>query len=159
MLKKVFCYLWLHGWKYRVIEGQHQRYLEQLRRRGRVNVVFTAIDVTLWRYQHLYELLAADERFNVSIVLTPCTSRLHADKDVEGLRRYFDQRGMRYVDFDFGGKPFDIKRELNPDIIFYTQPYEYLLEDEHDCRHFYDRLICYVPYAFWTASWKTAAPA
>ena len=155
-LKKAAHYLWLHAWKYRVIEGQHQRYLEQLRRRERVNVVFTAIDVTLWRYQHVYELMAADGRFNVSIVLTPCTSRLHADEDVEGLRRYFSQRGMKYVDFDFGGKPFDIKRELNPDIIFYTQPYEYLLEDEHDCRRFYDRLVCYVPYAFWTATGKLA---
>ena len=70
-LKKAAHYLWLHAWKYRVIEGQHQRYLEQLRRRERVNVVFTAIDVTLWRYQHVYELMAADGRFNVSIVLTP----------------------------------------------------------------------------------------
>ena len=151
--RKALHYLWLHAWKYHVIERQHRKYVAKLRERETVRVVFTAIDVSLWRYQHLYELMAADDRFSVSIVLTPCTSREHMDNDVAGLRRYFDHRGISYVDFD-AAKPFDIKAELNPDIIFYTQPYEYLLSPQHDCRRFYDRLVCYIPYAFWTASGK-----
>ena len=151
-LKKAIHYIWLHAWKYRVIDGQHQRYIRRLQGRQKINVVFTAIDISLWRYQHVYELMAADPRFRVNIVLTPCVLREHMDQDVAGLRNYFDQHGIPYIDFDLTGKPFDIKKD--PDIIFYTQPYEYLLSPEHDCRYFYDRLICYIPYAFWTASGK-----
>ena len=153
ILRKSIHYLWLHGWRYRTIRSEHDKLVRQLRQKKQLNVVFTAIDVSLWRYQHVYELMAADPRFNVSIVLTPCISREHIDQDVEGLRRFFDHRHIAYIDFN-PEKPCDIRNELQPDIIFYTQPYEYLLSDVHDCRNFYDRLVCYIPYAFWTATGK-----
>lgn len=152
-IRKALNYIWLHGWKYRVIERQHQNYIAQLRGRKQVNVVFTAINVSLWHYQKVYELMAADARFNASIVLTPCTSHENYEKEMEGLRHYFDNLGIGYVDLEENGKPIDIKK-LNPDIIFYTQPYEYLLADNQDCRFYYDRLICYIPYAFWTGAGK-----
>lgn len=44
-------YLWLHGWKYRAIERQHKRLVRQLIREHRpINVVFLALDISLWRY-------------------------------------------------------------------------------------------------------------
>ena len=142
-------YLWLHLWEYRANERAHRRTVRENAGRTPVNVVFMAIDVALWRYQHLYELMAADNRFRATIVLTPCIGREH-EKDLAGLRRYFTQRGISYIDYQTGQPPFDIRRELNPDIIFYTQPYEHLLVPEYDCVNFYDRLVCYMPYAFWT---------
>ena len=153
-LTKAINYLWLHGWKYRTVERQHQRLTEQLRGKKTLNVVFIAIDVAYWRYQHLYELMAADARFLPTIVLSPCLGHEHQEKEIERLRAYFDARGISYVDYDFSDKPFDIRGQLNPDIIFFPQPYEYLLCKEHDCRRFYDRLVCYMPYGFWTSTGK-----
>ena len=59
IIKKALNYLWLHGWKYRAMERSHQRIVELLRMEHRpLNVVFIAIDISLWRYQRLYELMA-----------------------------------------------------------------------------------------------------
>ena len=149
ILSKALHYIWLHAWEYRATERRHADYVRAMRGRTPVNVVFMAIDVALWRYQYLYELMAADSRFRVSIVLTPCIGRQY-DKDLAGLRKYFDKRGVPYIDYNAEQGPCDIRGKLNPDIIFYTQPYEYLLIPEYDCRAFYDRLVCYLPYAFWT---------
>ena len=46
--------MYLHGYLYRVIEKRHKEYVHQLRQRdGEVRVVFFAMSVSMWRYQHL----------------------------------------------------------------------------------------------------------
>ena len=151
---KAYKYLWLHGWKYRAIERQHAKYVEQLQGRTVVRVVFMALDVALWRYQRLYELMVADKRFEPTIVLSPCPLRENPEKDADGLRQYFNSKGISFVDYHHGESPYDIRAYLHPDIIFFTQPYEYLLSPEHDCRAFYDILVAYIPYGFNTfANW------
>ena len=156
-LIKSLNYLWLHGWKYRAIERQHKRLVNQLTHEHRpINVVFMALDISLWRYQEIYELMAADPRFKPYIVLSPCPLRENPDKDAESLRQFFKAKGIPYVDYHQGAPAFDIRKELKPDVMFYTQPYEYLLQDEHDCRRFYDRLLCYMPYGFWSSTGKVS---
>lgn len=151
VLVKGINYIWLHLWKYKAVERQHARYVNAIRGKRPVRVVFMAIDLALWRYQHVYELMAKDKRFLPFIVLSPCIGR-DTEKDMEPLRQYFHARNIRFIDYK--GTPVDIRRELNPDIIFYTQPYEYLLIDEYDCRHFYDLLLCYMPYGLWISTGK-----
>lgn len=151
LLEKSINYVWLHAWKYRANERQHRRYVKSHEGQTPVKVVFMAIDVALWRYQRLYDLMRNDSRFRVTIVLTPCLTR-EQEKDLASLRHFFDERGVPYIDYRKDKGPIDIKAELDPDIIFYTQPYEYLLIPAYDCRNFYDRLVCYMPYAFWTFS-------
>lgn len=148
-------YLWLHGYKYRAVERRH-RQVEQrlLQERRPLRVVFMALDLSLWRYQQLYELMASDPRFEPTIVLSPCPLREDPDGDAESLRRFFRQRDIPFVDYEHGKPAFDIRRRLNPDVMFYTQPYEHLLQDAHDCRHFYDLLLCYMPYGFWSSTGK-----
>lgn len=154
-LNKIINYLWLHLWQYRATERRHQRQVEQLRREQRpLRVVFIAIDVAYWRYQHVYDQMKADSRFQPTIVLSPCTGHKQQEQEMERLRAYFDARGIDYIDYDFKASPFDIRGEINPDIVFFPQPYEHLLCKEHDCRRFYDRLVCYMPYAFWTSTGK-----
>ena len=147
-IRKVSEYLWLHLWKYNATERLHRKQVAHLSGRTPVKVVFFAIDVALWRYQHLYELMAVDSRFQPTIVLSPCPGRKQREKDAAGLRRFFDDKGVSYIDYQDGGQPYDVKGILNPDIVFYPQPYEHLLCPEHDCRHFYDRLVCYASYYF-----------
>ena len=150
LIYKTVNYFWLHLWKYKANERQHKRYVKAISGRTPVNVVFMAMNVAYWRYQHVYELMAADDRFNVTIVLAPCIV-LKYERDLAMLRDYFDKKGISYIDYRPEEGPIDIKKRLNPDIIFYPQPYEYLLIPEYDCRHFYDRLVCYMPYGFWTS--------
>ena len=155
VLAKSINYLWLHLWQYRATERRHQQLVEQLRQEQRpLRVVFIAIDVAYWRYQHVYELMKADNRFLPTIVLSPCLGHAHQEQEMERLRKYFEARSISFIDYDFSGKPFDIRGQINPDIVFFPQPYEHLLCKEHDCLNFYDRLVCYMPYAFWMSTGK-----
>ena len=155
ILAKSVNYLWLHLWQYKATERQHRRLVKQLRKAHRpLKVVFIAIDVAYWRYQHVYELMLNDSRFQPTIVLSPCIGHEHQEQEMERLRAYFDARGISYVDYDFNGEPYYILEEIYPDIVFFPQPYEHLLCKEHDCLHFYDRLVCYMPYAFWMSTGK-----
>jgi hypothetical protein len=95
ILEKVLNYLWLHLWQYRATERQHRRLVEQLQSERRpVRVVFIAIDLAYWRYQHVYELMAADSRFSPTIVLSPCLGHEHPEEKMERLRNYFDAHQM-----------------------------------------------------------------
>lgn len=134
----------------------HRERLASIRRRERkVQVLMFAMNIPMWRYQHLYDALCADGRFEVHIALSPSISydRPSQVRDLEAMRQYFDARAVPYIDFRFD-RPRDLKREFDPDLVFYPQPYEHLLVPQHDCVHYYDRLVCYYPYGFWTSTGK-----
>lgn len=157
-LHKALNYMYLHAWKYRATERAHRRLVASLAGTDHVNVTFIAMNVAMWRYQRLYELMSCDSRFNPSIVLSPCIDydRDQSIKELNKLREYFNERSTPFVDYrlEDNEPPVNIRETLQPDILFYPQPYEHLLTPEHDCTAFYDRLICYYPYAFWTSKGK-----
>ena len=152
IINKTYRALAMHLWRYHTIGSKQRRRVNMVSLRGKASVVLLAMNVPMWRYQRLYEALSIDDRFDVSVVISPSISYdLEQQRlDVEALRSFFALRNTPFVDFVFGQRPFDIKEKLDPDIIFYPQPYENLLVTEHDCVNFYDRLLCYIPYAFMT---------
>lgn len=149
---------------YRLFFGEilpiyHRFLVWRLRRKKQINVVFVAMSVSMWRYQGLYEELRKNSRFKISILIIPCRTYAKEQqcKDVEGLIEYFNERGVPY----FLGKKddkiiVDINRELQPDILFYPQPYRGLFDKEQDFYRFRFKLLCYFPYAFWmsTGNWS-----
>ncbi len=155
---KAIRYVYLHSYKYRANERTHRKLIENIDRSRPVNVTFLAMNVSMWRYQGLWEVMNEDKRFNVSIVLSACVdyNREQNITDLKKLRAYFAERNMPYVDYDLesNGAPADIRKTCDPLLMFYPQHYEHLLVPEHDCMAFYDRLICYYPYAFWTSDGK-----
>jgi hypothetical protein len=102
--------------------------------------------------------MKTNARFKVFIVLSPAQtmSKEQQEKDLKALRQYFRQNNIPFIDFDSEGNrpPYDIRSHINPDILFYPQPYEKILVKEHRFRQFIDKLICYYPYAFWTSGGK-----
>lgn len=134
---------------------KHQRLIKDIRRRNTLNVVFYAMNLPMWRYQNLYVELNKKTNFNVYIVLSPCItySKEQQIEDIKTLEKYFQENNISYIDYDFTtSEIFDVKKNINPDMVFYPQPYSGLLNELHDSRNFYDKLICYYPYAFWTAN-------
>lgn len=139
--------------RYRVVVPLSQWFLIRcLRRKEKINVVFIASTLPMWRYQGIYELLSKHPRFNVDVVIIPFRpySKEQQQSDVETLKKYFDSLGIPYkVSYEV---TFDIRRELTPDILFYPQPYSGVLPEQNDYFTFRYRLLCYYPYAFWTAT-------
>ena len=142
--------------RWEVTSFHQKRYIKQLKNKKKINVVFFAMQRSLWKYQNLYQEFKKDNRFNVYIVLSPAINFAKEQKkeDLEGLRLYFRERNIPYIDYDVDNpnNVFDVKSELDPDILFFPQHYTPLLTPLHDSSHFYDRLICYYPYALWTAN-------
>ncbi len=162
-LHKYIVYLYykifrIENLKYHFFLYKQNNYVKQLRFKDKITVVFFAMNVPMWRYQDLYNSMKTNSRFKVFIVLSPAQtmSKEQQKSDIKALRYYFNHNNISFVDFDSEeNRPAcDIRSQINPDILFYPQPYERILIKEHRYRQFLDKLICYYPYAFWTSGGK-----
>ena len=161
MLKKIYrrlraiaSRLYLYHVRRHLILQKQKEVLAQIQKKERISVVFFAMNLSMWRYQSLYEALKENSNFEAHIVLSPCIiySLEQQLKDIKQLREYFALNSTRYIDYDFDStEAYDVKATLNPDLVFYPQPYDNILVSKHDSTNFKDRLLCYYPYAFWTA--------
>lgn len=126
----------------------------RLRHKKRINVVFIAFSLPMWRYQNLYELLSKHPRFNVSVVIIPTNtfSEEQQNSCMDELVEYFTKRNVNYRLGVNNGDSLDIKREFDPDILFYPQPYLFMFSEIFQYDKFRFKLLCYYPYAFWTAT-------
>lgn len=144
---------WLYRYGYRLMPARQQQYIGKLRQRGTpVRVVFFALNVSMWKYQGLYELLHGDPRFQTFVVLSPGITYKpdHRLRDLQQMREYFRARNVEYIDWrlEDDESPFDVRRHLSPDIVFYTQPYHGSYHARHCFLNFTDRLIAYSPYSY-----------
>ncbi|MBR1688352.1 MAG: CDP-glycerol glycerophosphotransferase family protein [Prevotella sp.] len=141
---------WLYRIGYRLAPLRQQRYIRHLQGRSEIRVVFVVVSIPMWKYQGLYDLLRADARFRVQIVLSPSMNYSDEQRlsDIRVMRSYFDSRAMPYVDWDIehDAPAVDIRRELNPDIVCYSQPYHGVFHPRHQFLNFTDRLLAYYPY-------------
>ncbi len=129
--------------------------VNRIKRKKKAVVVFYAMNLTYWNYQHLYEKLKSDSRFKIYVIIAPSIIspvELRCE-DAEALKKYFIKRSVDFIDCNkFGEVIIDVKKDINPDIVFYSQPYDIVTAAKDNCNRFKGRLICYYPYAFWTAS-------
>jgi len=130
---------------------RHQRRtIRRIRKQGKATVVFIVSSLPMWRCLGLFDLLRADERFDVSLVLYPFPSFTPEQQvqAIDELEAYCDAHDMPYRDLSEEKNPGAVLRTtLRPDILFYQQPYNYLYGNDLDSPFFPDSLICYVPYA------------
>ena len=133
----------------------HKEIIKKLQKKDIINVVFYAMNVPMWNYQHLYELMKKNPRFKLYVVLSP-NHRSPIDvrnEEAKAMRLYFEERGVPYIDCDQNGEVcVDVKSDIQPDILFYTQPYPTVMKPADYCTNFTNSLVCYYPYAFWSAN-------
>lgn len=109
----------------------------------------------MWRFQPLFDQLSKDSRFDLHIALFPLTtfSQVQQHSAVQQLRSYFSEHQIPFLDLSDNPTPGKVlHKELDPDILFYPQPYNHLFGNDLDSYSFSDRLLCYIPYAMLTAS-------
>ncbi|MBR4996073.1 MAG: CDP-glycerol glycerophosphotransferase family protein [Alistipes sp.] len=145
----------IHYVKINILLPIYQKILVyRLRHKKHINVVFIAFSLPMWRYQHIYDLLSKHPRFNVSVIIIPTISysKEQQEKCVNELSDYFAAKNVNYQFGESSQGLLDIKSELSPDILFYPQPYLDLFSEQFRYDIFRYRLLCYYPYAFWTAT-------
>lgn len=124
---------------------------EKLREGKTVQVAFLAMSVSFWKYDELFRLMQQDRRYSPYVILTtrpldePEIQQMHLQK----MKAFFAERGF----------PCKTLQDCEPDILFYAQPYKNSVQEEFRAYNFTDKLICYVPYAFFISNYRWAYDA
>lgn len=159
-----------------IIKLQQKAIVRRLEKKEFIDIVFLPMNVAMWKYQHIYELLKQNKRFRLYVFLSPATtfSKEARCKDLEEMRHYFNEHNVPYIDYELekGKNIVDIRTIVDPDILFYTQPYEKVVEKEHDFLNFGNKLLCHTTYStgtlnsnfhnynmtFYNIAWKVYFP-
>jgi hypothetical protein len=134
---------------------RQKRHIDAIRKKGRATIVFLVSSLPMWRFQTLFDRLSTDKRFDCHIAIFPFStfSPTQQETALQQLRSYFQDRSIPLLDLSCYPSPGQVLRtDLDPDILFYPQPYNQLYGNDLDNPFFADRLICYIPYAMLTAS-------
>ena len=135
-----------------VLPVYHKFLVAILRHKKSINVVFFAMTLSQWRYQRLYEELSKIPKFKVFIVIQPVEwySSSQKEREIRALAAFFESRNIPFtLGTDKDGNVLDLKRKFSPDILFYPQPYHGYYPEKLSYGHFWNKLLCYYPYAFW----------
>ena len=130
----------------------HKGLVMYIKQKEKINIVFIASTLSMWRYQHIYTLLSKHPRFKVSIMIVPFVSYSEDQQknDIITLKAYFDSLGIQY--YIGNSISNNVLKELSPDILFYPQPYDGQFIRQYEHHNFRYRLLCYYPYAFWMSA-------
>ncbi len=133
------------------VQSIHKTALKNVRKKENIKVLFFASHAGVWKYDQLYSQLTEHPNFEPSVLVCPITHygrenmlqemdncfKMLQDKNYVVLRS-FDVKTNTYV---------DVKKSLQPDIIFYTNPHSNLIDERYYITKFPDILTCYVPYS------------
>lgn len=116
-----------------------------------LNILFIEVFSSTWKYDSLYKLLSEDKRFSVQVLVAPVVNfgRENMINRLKDTYQYFYSRhyDVRKAYDDSNDKYIDVE-SLNPDIIFYSNPYKGLIDDRYYINQFQNHLCCYVPYGY-----------
>ncbi len=132
------------------IRKRQENYLEYVKSKDKINVVFLVIHDSVWKYEMVYKLFKDDKRFNVKVAIIPLVRFGIAQFETytQSLD-YFASNGYEVIEtFDGNTKTWiDVETVFDPDIVFFTNPHK-LTFDKYYIDAFKYKLTCYVPYAF-----------
>lgn len=133
----------------------HQKALKRVKEKFRkgepLNVVFFALDSSIWKFDCLYKLLEEDNRFNPIILVCPIVNYGHEYmiNKMDECYDYFQKKDYNMIkSYDSQENKYIDAKSLNPDIIFYTNPYKGLIDDRYYITNFREYLTGYVNYFF-----------
>lgn len=126
-----------------------------------LNVLFFVLDHNSWKYDSVYQKMILNENFSPLIVVCPMVNN-GKDYMLNRIRagsQYFRQKGYNFVcAYDENTNIYIDVREFEPDIIFYTNPYNALIDGRYCRDQFSDVLSGYINYFYVTSkdSWSCA---
>jgi len=134
----------------------HEKALIELREKvkggERVKVAFFAIFSSIWKLDDIYNFLLKDARFEPIIIVCPIQyyGRENMLNELGKAYSMFKAKGFKVIKtYDEEKDSYlDIRKEINPDLIFYTSPYKETYYKDYFITEFKDKLTCYVPYGF-----------
>lgn len=124
---------------------------KRLAKKETLNILFFVIDLSMWKADALFQELLQDPHYNPIIVsfLYPNQTLENRERTQNEMKKYFQQKGYPFIEgYDFETRTWFDSKTLNPDIIFYNQPYN-IGHPINSIEHFWrESLFIFIPYAF-----------
>lgn len=145
-LKKPFEFVHMEIQPYR-----HKKALEKVKTKNNVSVVFFVLNADIWKFEKVLTMLENDPRFETVIVICPPINLRDEDiySKMDEAYEFFKQNNHNVI-YSFDKKKstyINVKKELSPDIVFFTNPYGYTLK-KYRIENYRDALTCYAQYSF-----------
>lgn len=133
--------------------AKHKKVLAEVRKKEKIKVAFFLIHSSIWKYDGVYKLMVEDIRFDPVVIICPYIAfgKETMLADMKASIEFCIQKGYKFISTynEADGNWLDIKKEIGPDIVFFTNPHK-LTREEYYINNWRDTLTCYVPYAFMT---------
>lgn len=142
---------WLNNRRINAFHKNYDAVLERIKGQPTVKVAFFLINSSIWKYDELFKLMQADERFDPVVVICPyiVMGEKVMHRDLEESKMFVEAKGYPYVvtlNFETG-EWLDVNKHVAPDLVFYTNPYDKLTRDEYYILNFKNSLNLYIPYS------------
>lgn len=125
-------------------------------RKGLINVLFFAFDSNSWKYDSLFQAMQNDPDFSPMVLAVP---QVNKGRDFmlfqlkHGMEYYLSKGYPALCSYDEDTDSYVDAYSLHPDIIFFSNPYDGLVDDRFNIRHYIKQcLTCYVNYAYCSVS-------
>ncbi|MFH2064826.1 MAG: CDP-glycerol glycerophosphotransferase family protein [Pseudomonadota bacterium] len=136
--------------KLKKVHSNYFKLLKIVQKKNKIKVAFLVIHESVWKYDEVYKLMERHQSFEPVIIICPITS-YGEDNMIDEMGRAFDsfaQKGYQVIKtLKKDGSWLNVKNEIEPDIVFFTNPWRLTLEAYY-INNFMDTLTCYVPYFF-----------
>ncbi|MBO6025179.1 MAG: CDP-glycerol glycerophosphotransferase family protein [Bacteroidales bacterium] len=128
-----------------------------------VKVLFFALDSNTWKYDSLFQAMQKDSFFSPTILVVP---QVNKGKEfmLYQLRHgceYYESKGYPTIcSYDEETDSYVDAFSFHPDIIFYSNPYDGLVDDRYNIRNYMEKtLTCYVNYTYCSVpyEWQCAS--
>jgi|GEM_PF-309796 len=130
----------------------HKNAIKKIRSKSVVKVAFFATHSSVWKYDEVYQLMQHDVKFDPIVVVCPIVNYGKENMIIEMEKTYvmFKRKGFNVIKtYNIDDDTYiNIKKQLSPDIIFYTNPHYGLIKDEYYITNFKETLTCYTQYSF-----------
>lgn len=100
--------------------------VDRIKHKDKIEILFFAFTMGMWKYDELLKLLSKRKDFNITIVpfIMPNNDLLFSKRNRDEFYEYCIRNGYNFRDgYDFSEQKYLIIKDINPDIVIYSQPY------------------------------------
>lgn len=135
----------------RKIEYNYNKIIMKLKEKDKIKVAFFVVHDSVWQYDDVYKLMLKNDEFDPIIIIVPYNiyGKENMITDMDKAYKYFMDNKYSVVKTynKKSNKYLDVYKEINPDMIFFTNPHK-LTENQYYIDYWYDKVLtCYAPYS------------
>lgn len=130
----------------------HKKALEKLHYKQPIKCVFFALFDSVWKCDGMYLIMEESSFFDPIILVCPIINlgRDNMLQKMDECYNMFKEKGYNVIkSYDINNDSYvDVTKEIDPDIIIYTNPYKGLIDDRYYISNFKDKLTIYMQYYY-----------